>query len=61
MDMYYDAILCVAVCLSFGFLYPPVAVLGAVASLAMGLRQQHEDETDLTPWQGPRRPPDEED
>ena len=28
-----------------------IALAGA-AAIAMGLRRQHEDETDLTPWQG---------
>ncbi|MHC5653741.1 hypothetical protein [Stappia sp. ICDLI1TA098] len=28
------------------------ATLAGVASLTMGLRRQHDDETDLTPWQG---------
>jgi fatty acid desaturase len=34
--------------------------LASVAALTLGLRRQHEDETDLTPWQGTRRPLDEE-
>ena len=33
--MYYDGALNVAVSLAFGFVYPPVAVLGAAASLAL--------------------------
>ena len=35
MYMYYDAILGVAVCLLIGFLYPPVAILGAATNLAL--------------------------
>ncbi|MAB00137.1 MAG: hypothetical protein CMN87_12265 [Stappia sp.] len=57
-----DTLLIVVCAVFVALLFAGVALfLGAVASLAMGLRQQHEDETDLTPWQGPRRPPDEED
>ena len=34
-DMYLDAFMCVTVCLTFGFVYPPVALLGVVSSAAM--------------------------